>query len=124
MKLLSWNISLTQPSVSAPEDWDLSLNVHEITKLIQTEDPDVFSLQEMPSEKYGRRYGEYVSSTPVSSHSGWLSSFARKEFQIKNFKGGDYAAEMHAICGYIVDSHADFELVYYLPLCRRQTGER
>lgn len=92
MKLLTWNISLTNPSFSAPDDWDPSLNVFEIHRVMEDEDPDIFLLQEMPKANFAKRFVDYDFTPPVTSHSGWLSSFVRKGVKLTNFYAKEYTS--------------------------------
>lgn len=94
LKVLTWNISHTDPSFSSPEDWDRIINVHEITQLIQSENSDIFCLQEMPTFKFGMRFIDYFHPEPVQSHSGWLSTFVRKNWKTRNFFGQGFTSRI------------------------------
>ncbi|MHA2101012.1 MAG: endonuclease/exonuclease/phosphatase family protein [Candidatus Kariarchaeaceae archaeon] len=82
MRVLTWNISLTDPSFQAPSDWDRSLNMFEIHKIIEDENPDIFSLQEIPSVQFGKRFTEYNYVEPVASHSGLVGVFVKKTLKV------------------------------------------
>ena len=70
MKVLTWNISLTDPSFQSPADWNRDINIGEMHKIIEEEDPDIFSLQEIHSINFGKRFVDYHYVDPVESHSG------------------------------------------------------
>lgn len=82
MKVITWNISLTDPSFQAPVDWNRDLNIFEMHKIIEEEDPDIFSLQEMPSANFAKRFVNYHYVEPVNSHSGLVGVFVKKTYKI------------------------------------------
>ncbi len=82
MKVITWNISLTGPSFQAPSDWNRDLNIFEMHKIIEEEDPDIFSLQEMPSANFAKRFVNYHFVEPVYSHSGLVGVFVKKTYKI------------------------------------------
>ena len=84
MKVLTWNISLTDPSFQAPIDWNRNINIGEMHKIIEEEDPDIFSLQEIHSINFGKRFVNYNYVDPVASHSGLVGLFVKKTYEIHN----------------------------------------
>ncbi|MHA2168496.1 MAG: endonuclease/exonuclease/phosphatase family protein [Candidatus Kariarchaeaceae archaeon] len=82
LKILTWNIALAEPSNAAPDNWDLNTNLFEILKIIEKQDPDILTLQEMPSIKFIKRFVDFIQIEPVPSHSGYVGIFVKKHFEV------------------------------------------
>lgn len=86
MKFLSWNIALCDLSISSPPNWTKNETIYNVQKIIEDENPDIFTLQEMPSENFPKRFGNYVPSEIIESHSGYTGIMLRDRFKIINQK--------------------------------------
>lgn len=92
MKLLTWNISLAQPSYSSPDDWIYNLNIFEIHSIIEKYEPSIFIFQEIPDENFCKRFVDYNYTTPIQTHSGFVSIFVHKSLKIEKELSLDHAS--------------------------------
>ena len=84
--ILSWNISLAQPSFSAPDTWkekDASETRKSIHDEIKAHNPDILALQEIPEANWMPMlisFDEYIPLGPAPSHCGHTALLVRTQY--------------------------------------------